>query len=77
MNNLETVSQLGVTDVECHERSLAESFELLAGIWISISRSTDAMMRGTVTENAARNALLSKKFIGAIFHCGVFGDKQH
>ena len=34
------------------------------------------MMRGTVTENAAINALRAKTFIKAVFHCDMFGDKK-
>ena len=77
MNNPETLSHLGIKDVECHERTMAESFQLLAASWISTSRSTEGMMRGTVTENAAMNAIRSKPFVRAIFPCGMFGDKQY
>ena len=77
MNNPETLFQLGVTDVERLGRALAENFELLAGSSTSTSRSSEAIMRGTVTENAAMNDLGSKKFIRAIFHCGMLGDKQY
>ena len=77
MNNSATLSQLGITDVECHERTMAESFQLLAASWISTYRSTEDMMLGTVTEKAAMNAIRSKPFVRAIFPCGMFGDKQY
>ena len=55
---------------------MAESFQLLAASCISTSRSTEAMMRGTVTENAAMNAII-KAFCYGHFQCGMFRNRQY
>lgn len=87
-NNSDILSRLGISGVQCNKRTAAETFQLLAGSWLSNSRSTsvtvpriiastEAMMRGTVTENAAINALRAKTYIEGVFQCGMFSDKEH
>ena len=51
-------------------------FKLLCKSWLSRSRSTEAMMRGTVNEDACLGALKSMTFIEHIFSCGMLASSM-
>lgn len=52
-------------------------FKKLLSSWFSFARSSKAMMRGKVNENAVLKVLLSKVFILGLYNCGVMAEKDN
>jgi hypothetical protein len=62
--NFDDRPHLEPKDAQAHLYCLATS-------WFSKKQSTEAMMRGTKNEEAARKAVETMSFIDGVFHCGM------
>lgn len=66
-----TFCELTGVSPSTRERTLKEWFDVLMSSWFSTKKSTEAMKRGTVTEDAVVEALKTMDGILTVFPCGM------
>lgn len=72
LNNEHVRRAAGIQGALPAERTQKAWLDILIASWFSSERSTEAMMRGSVNEEAVLAAPLRSDFIVAIFSCGMF-----